>query len=159
MQTAADWQVMTAAMPEVHRQADFNQPVMKRQAMLCNLRSGHFHLHARHVHANGAFPLAGFTGHAQLHRVLHCLTCQRIWSKLTRHGKAQRIGTSPHSITFIAGGTVGRAHHPAGKLAACAVIVTHLNRALETTASTRPVRPVQNRVHLLDPIARRKPKQ
>ena len=56
---------------------------------------------------------------------------------------------------------VGRAHHAALELAAGAVVVAHLDRALETAAGTRIGRPVQHGFQRVDaifrPIAKQRP--
>ena len=93
----------------------------------------------------------GFTGHA----ASSCPALPDLSAHLVQadqYGKAQRIGTSPYSITFIAGGTVGRAHHPAGKLAACAAIVI-FHRPSSSPAALVP--PIQNCVHSSIPAGKK----
>ena len=127
---------------------------MKRDAVLCGARRCHLDLHPRHVDADWAFPLAGFAGDTKLHSLGHLITCHGAGAKLARHRKAQRIRPSAHRVALVAGGPVGRAHHPNSQLAAGAVVVTHLDSALEPASGARPCRPVENAVEILRLITR-----
>ena len=131
-----------------------DQPVMKRDAVLCGARRCHLDLHPRHVDADRAFPLAGLAGDTQLHGLGHRIACHGVGAKLARHRKAQRIRPSAHRVALVAGGPVGRAHHPAGQLAAGAVVVAHLDSALEPASGAGPCRPVENAVEILRLITR-----
>ncbi len=80
---------------------------------------------------------------AQLQRLGHLVRGQRIGAKLAGDGEAQRIGAAARDVALVAGDAIARAHHAAGQRAAGAVVVAHLDRALETAAAARIGRPVE----------------
>ena len=71
----------------------------------------------------------------------------------------QRIGAAARDVLLVAGGAIGRAHHAAFELAAGAVVVAHLDRALEAAAGAGIGRPVERGLQLRDAIVRRIAKQ
>ena len=110
------------------------------------LRAGgqNFDLHLGHVDTGRAFMAAGLAGDAELHRLHHRVGGQRVRSKLPRDREPQRIGAAARDVLLVAGHAIGRAHHAALELAAGAVVVAHLDRALETAAGSRIGRPVEH---------------
>src|SRR5262249_40681838 len=113
----------------------------------------HLDLHARHVHAGRAFAPARLAGDAELHGLRHLVRSRRLGAKLSRNGKAQRIGTATRDVALVAGDAVARAHHAAGERAAGAVVVAHLDGALEAAALARICGPVELRADVLAVIA------
>ena len=136
-----------------------DQPVMKRDTMFRHARGRHLDLHPGHVDADRALALAGLAGHAQLHGLGHRIACQRVRTELARDGKAQRVRAPAHRVAFIAGGAVGRAHHPALQLAAGTVVVAHLDGPLKAAGRPRPFGPVQQAVDTVHLISGRKAEQ
>ncbi len=126
---------------------------MQRQARASRPRGLHLDLHARHVDAGRAFAPAGLAGDAELQRLRHLVGGERVGAELAGDGEAQRIGAPARHVALVAGDAIGRAHHAAGELAAGAVVVAHLDRALETAAGARIGGPVERRGHRLAVIA------
>src|SRR5262245_3161845 len=119
--------------------------------------SGHalplrLYLHARHPDACPTFAPARLARDAQLQRLRHLVRSERVRPELARDGKAQRVRTPARDVALIARDAIARAHDTAGKHAARAVVVAHLDRALETVAGAGIGGPVEMRAHLLRPI-------
>ena len=76
-------------------------------------------------------------------RLRHLVRGQRIGPELAGDGEAQRIGAPARDVALVAGDAVARAHDAAGERAAGAVVVAHLDRALETAAGAGIGRPVE----------------
>ena len=55
----------------------------------------------------------------------------------------KRIGAAARDVALVAGDAIARAHDAAADLAAGAVVVAHLDRALETAAGAGIGRPVE----------------
>ena len=123
-----------------------DQPVAQREPVLGDARGLHLDLHARHVDAGGAFAPAGLAGHAELERLRHLVRGQRVGAELARDREAQRVGAAAGDVALVAGDAVARAHDAAGERAAGAVVVAHLDRALETAAGAGIGRPVEPRI-------------
>ena len=123
--------------------------------MLGDARGLHLDLHARHVDAGGAFAPAGLAGDAELERLRHLVRGQRVGAELARDREAQRIGAAAGDVALVAGDAVARAHDAAGERAAGAVVVAHLDRALETAAGAGIGRPVEPRIDLVGVVIRR----
>src|SRR6185295_5766801 len=109
-----------------------DQPVAQREPVLGDARGLHLDLHARHVDAGGTLAPAGLAGDTQLERLRHLVRGQRVGSELARDREAQRVGAAAGDVALVAGDAVARAHDAAGECAAGAVVVAHLDRALET---------------------------
>ena len=69
-------------------------------------------------------------------------------------GEAQRVGAPAGDVALVAGDAVARAHDAAGERAAGAVVVAHLDRALETAAGAGIGRPVEPRIDLFGVVVR-----
>ena len=117
--------------------------------MLRGARRLHLDLHARHVDAGRAFAPAGLAGDAELQRLRHLVGGERVRPELAGDREPQRVGAAARHVALVAGDAIARAHHAAGELAAGAVVVAHLDRALETAAGARIGRPVELRLHRL----------
>src|SRR5215210_3665528 len=127
---------------------------MQRQAVFFRSRSLHLDLHARDVDAGRTFAPTGFAGDAQFERIGHAIGGERIRPKLARDRKPQRVGAAARDVTLIARRTVAGTHDATSQGAACAVVVAHLDGALETASATRIGRPIQPRLKWLAVIAR-----
>ena len=123
-----------------------DQPVAQGQAAAPVGGGQHLDLHLRHVDAGRAFAPAALAGDAQLHRLQHLVGGERVGSELAGDGEPQRVGAAARHVALVAGDAEGRAHDAAGVLAAFAVVVAHLDRALETAAGARIGRPVERRL-------------
>ncbi|KNX42615.1 hypothetical protein ROTO_09170 [Roseovarius tolerans] len=115
----------------------------------------HLGLHFGHVHAGGAFALAGLAADAQLHRLGHLVGKERVLAQSARQRKPQCVGAAPRHVALIAGHAVAGTHRAARQLAAGAVVVAHLDRALKATALAGPGGPVVPRLEIGEIIARR----
>ena len=73
-------------------------------------------------------------------------------AKLAGDREPQRIGAASRHILLVARRAVGRAHHAALELAAGAVVVAHLDRALKAAAGAGISRPVEFCLELGDAI-------
>ena len=122
--------------------------------MLRGARGLHLDLHARHVDAGRAFAPAALARDAELHRLGHLVGGERVRPELPGDRKPQRIGAPARDVALLARHAIGRAHHAAVGFAAGAVVVAHLDRALETAARARIGRPVERGLHLLRAILR-----
>ena len=71
------------------------------------------------------------------------------------HRKPQRIGAPAREVSFVAGDAIARTHHAAHERAAGAVVVAHLDGALEAAAGAGKCRPVELVVEFLAVIIRR----
>src|SRR4029077_6913874 len=111
--------------------------------------------HPRHVDTGRAFAVAALARHAELQRFRHLLGGERIRPKLPGDRKPQRIGAAARDVALLARDAIARAHHAAGRGAAGAVVVAHLDRALETAALAGIGRPLEPRGHFLRRVARR----
>ena len=131
-----------------------NQPVMQREPVLRHTRGTDLDLHPRHVDAGRAFAPAGLAGDAELHRLRHLVGRQSVGPKLPADGEPQRVGAPARHVALVAGHAIARAHHAALERAAGAVVVAHLDRALETAAGARIGRPVELRGHVVGVIVR-----
>ena len=129
-----------------------DQAVMQRQPAFPESRRLHFDLHARHVDAGRTFAPAGLAGHAIFQRFRHLVRRQRVGPELPGEGEPQRVGAAARDVTLLAGDAVARAHDAAGERAAGAVVVAHLDRALESAAPARIGRPVEMRLDLVGAI-------
>ncbi len=131
-----------------------DQPVVQRQAEFFRARAQHFDLHPRHVDAGRTFAPARLAGDAEFERLGHVVGGQRIRPKLAGDGKPQRIGAAARHVALVKGDAVTRAHDAACKCAAGAVVVAHLDRALEAAAGSGIGRPVERGLHLIGAIVR-----
>src|SRR5262249_44355771 len=120
-----------------------DQPVVQRWPVFRRARGLHLDLHARHIDAGRALAPAGLAGDAELERLLHLVGGERVGAELAGDRKPQRVGAAAGDVALIAGDAVARAHHAAGQRAAGAVVVAHLDRALETAAGAGIGRPVE----------------
>ncbi len=120
--------------------------------MLCGARGQHLDLHARHVDAGRAFAAAGLARDAELQRLGHLVRGERVRPELSCNRKPQRVGAPARDVALLARDAIGRAHHAALDLAAGAVVVAHLDRALESAAGAGPGGPVELGLHLLAAI-------
>ena len=116
--------------------------------MLGGARRLHFDLHARHIDAGGTLALAGLAGDAEAHRLGHLVGGERVLAKLAGNGEPQRIGAAARDVALVARDAITRAHRAAGQFAAGAVVVAHLDGALETAAGAGKRRPVEMRLDL-----------
>ncbi len=91
----------------------------------------YFDLHLRHVDGHRAFTLAGLAADAELHGLGHLIRGQCVRAKLTGQGKAERVGSSAGQVALVTGRPVGRAHRTARELPASAVVVAHLDCAMQ----------------------------
>ncbi len=98
-------------------------------------------LHLGHVDARWAFALAPFAGDAEVEGLLHLLRGEGAGAELAGDRKPQRIGAPAREVLLVERRPVGRAHDPARKPAAGAVVVAHLDGAAEPA----PVGPVERR--------------
>src|SRR5262249_43997227 len=128
--------------------------VVQRQAALRHARRLHLDLHARHVDARRAFAPASLAGAAELHGPRHLVRGQRIGSELAGDGEAQRVGAPAREVALVAGDAIARAHDAAGGRATGAVVVAHLDRALETATGAGIGGPVEMRADVLAAIVR-----
>jgi hypothetical protein len=101
-------------------------------------------LHARHVDAGRAFPLAALAGDTELQGLGHCLGGHGVGAQLAGEGQAQAVGPAPGQVLLVPGHPERRTHDPGVELAAGAVVVAHLHRAGEAV----PLRPVQRGLQL-----------
>ncbi len=115
-------------------------------------RGQHLDLHARHVHAGGAFALAGLARDTQGHGVGHGVRAEGVRSQLSRQGQAQAVGPAARDMLLVAGGAVGGAHGPARAFAAGAIVIALLDSALQTADCARIVGPVQHRLEVFHRI-------
>src|SRR6185312_7528845 len=129
-------------------------PVVQREAAFRRARGLHLDLHARHVDAGRAFAAAGLARDAERHRLRHLIRCERAGTELACDRKAQRIGAAARDVALVAGDAIGRAHHAAGGFAAGAVVVAHLDGALEPAAGAGPGRPIETSSYVLAAIVR-----
>ena len=113
----------------------------------------HLDLHPRHVDAGRAFAPACLAGDAELHRLRHLVGGERVGTELPGDGEPQCIGAAARDVLLVARRPVGRTHDAAGERAAGAVVVAHLDGALETAADAGIGRPVEHRRHRLAVIA------
>ena len=120
-----------------------DQPVVQREAAFRRARRLHLDLHPRHVDAGRAFAPAGLAGDAELQRLRHLVGGERVGPELAGDGEAQRVGAAARDVALVAGDAIARAHHAARERAAGAVVVAHLDRALETAARAGIGRPVE----------------
>src|SRR5258705_11951755 len=88
-------------------------------------------LHAGHVDAGRAFGAAALARDAELHRLGHLVGGERIRPELAGDRKPQRVGAPARHIALLARDAIRGTHHAALRLAAGAVVVAHLDRALE----------------------------
>src|SRR5205085_9854032 len=79
----------------------------------------------------------------------------RVGPELTGAGEAERVGTPARDVALLAGDAVARAHDAARERTAGAVVVAHLDRALEAAAAAGIGRPVELRRHLVSMVAGR----
>ena len=121
-----------------------DQPVAQGIAVLLRPRRQHLDLHPRHVHAGGAFALAGLAGDAKLHGLQHGVAGEGALAQLARHRQPQGVGPAAGDMLLVAGGAIGGAHRPAFGFAAGAIVVALLGRALEAADHARIGRPVQH---------------
>src|SRR5262249_49316427 len=128
--------------------------VVQRQAALRHARRLHLDLHARHGDAGWAFAPASLAGDAKLHGVRHLVRGQRVGPKLTGDGEAQRVGAPAREVALIAGDAIAWAHDAARGRTTSAVVVAHLDRALETAAGAGIGGPVEMRADVLAAIVR-----
>jgi len=120
-----------------------DQSVVQREAMLGRARRQHFDLHARHVDAGRAFAPAGLTGDAQLERLGHLVGGERVGPELAAEREPQCIGAPARDVALVARHPIRWAHGAARQFPAGAVVVAHLDRALEPIAGAGIGRPVE----------------
>src|SRR5664280_1831558 len=120
-----------------------DQPVVQREAVLGRARRQYLDLHARHVDAGRAFTPAGLAGDAELERLGHLVAGERVGPELAADRQPQRIGAPARDVALVAGDAIARAHGAAGQFTAGAVVVAHLDRALEPIAGAGIGRPVE----------------
>src|SRR6266508_2798644 len=131
-----------------------DQAVVQRKAAFRHARRLHLDLHARHVDAGRAFAPARLAGDAELQGLRHVIRGQRVRSELTGDGEAQRVGAPARDVALVAGDAIARAHHTARQRAARAVVVAHLDRALETITDAGIGGPVEGGADILGAIVR-----
>src|SRR6266849_3948964 len=131
-----------------------DEAVAQGKAELRRPRRLHLDLHARHVDAGRAFAPAGLAGDAERKRLRHRVGGERIGSELAGDGEAQRIGAPARDVALVAGDAVARAHDAAVQRPAGAVVVAHLDRALEAAAGAGIGRPVERAGDVLGAIVR-----
>ena len=117
--------------------------VVQGQSVLGGARGLHLDLHPRHVDAGRALPPTALARHAELERLGHLVRRERVGAKLSGDREPQRVGAPARDILLVAGDAIARAHHAAGNLPAGAVVVAHLDRALEAAGGARIGRPVE----------------
>ena len=122
-----------------------HQPIPERKSVAGDPGSENFDLHLGHVDAGGAFVAAGLAGDAELQGVHHLVGGERIRAQLAGDRQPQGVGPSARDILLIARDAIGRTHHAAFELAAGAIVVAHLDRALETAARAGIGRPIELR--------------
>ena len=88
-------------------------------------------LHLGHIDPGGAFALAAFARHAQIHGLIHFVGGKRIRPQLARQRQPQRVGTPAREMLLVARDSERRTHRARIKLAAMAVVVAHLNRFIQ----------------------------
>src|SRR5262249_35364812 len=131
-----------------------DEPVAQREPALGNARRLHLDLHARHVDAGRALAPAGFAGDAEPQCLRHLRRGQRVGAELAGDGETQRIGAAAGDVALVARDAVARAHHAAGERAAGAIVVAHLDRALESAPGAGIGGPVEMRGDILGPVVR-----
>ena len=104
--------------------------------MLLSAGRKNFDFHSGHIDAGWTFAFATFAGHAELHGFSHLIAGQRIRSQLARNGQPQTVGSTTGEVSLFSGHAEGGAHHPAFEFSASAVVVAHLDRALQSRAAT-----------------------
>src|SRR5581483_7445694 len=92
-----------------------------------------------------AFAAARLAGDAELQRVRNLVGGERVRPELIADRQPQRIGAAAGHVLLVTGGAIGWAHDAAGKLAAGAVVVAHLDGALESVADAGIGGPVELR--------------
>src|SRR5262245_56231035 len=111
--------------------------------MFRGTRGLYLDLHARHVDAGRALAAAGLARDAELQRLGHLLGGERVRSELPGDRKSQRVGAPARDVALLARDAIRGAHHATVDLAAGAVVVAHLDRALKTAAGAGPSGPVE----------------
>src|SRR5262249_56221971 len=95
------------------------------------------HLHAGMCAAGRTSAPARLAGDAQPERLRHLVGREGVGSELASDGEPQCVGAPARDVTLLARDPVGWAHHAARERTASAVVVAHLDRALETAARAR----------------------
>ena len=131
-----------------------DQPLAQREPTLGQPRRLRLDLHTRDVDAGRAFAPARLAGNAKLQGLRHLIGSERVRPELTCDGKPQGVGAPARDVALVAGDAIAGAHDAAGKRAARAVVVAHLDRALETAAGAGIGGPVEVRADLLRPVVR-----
>ena len=103
----------------------------QREAVLGAALGEHLGLHRRHVDPRRALGLARLAPDAEGEDLPQALAGQRRPRQRAVHDRAQGVGAGAGGVALVAGGHVGRAHRPAGALAAQAGAVAELDRRLE----------------------------
>src|SRR6185312_12483208 len=85
----------------------------------------------------------------------HRVGGERVRAELPGDGEAERVGATARDVALLVRYPIARAHDAAGERATGAVVVAHLDRALETASGAAVVRPVQRGRHRLGLVAGR----
>ena len=122
-----------------------NQAIAQAIATAGQSRGLDFEFHARHVDAGRAFAATGFAGHTQLHRCGHRVRRECVRAELAGECQSKSIGAAARDMLLVTGDAIAGAHGAAIAFAAGAVVVAHLDGALEPAGSARVLGPVQLR--------------
>ena len=131
-----------------------DQPFAGAVAQFLPTLPEHLGFHPGHVHAGGTFALAGLAADAEAQRLGHFVGEQRVLSQPAREREAQRVGAAPRHVTLVTGHAVAGTHRATRQLAAGAVVVAHLDRALKSAARAGPLGPVVPGFQIVERIAR-----